>query len=166
VSESSLTSLVTLIRQALGDDPRQPRYVRTVHGFGYAFAGPATEEPAAVGTPPAPAAGTRPGRPSAQVIWDDKAFVLAEGENILGRDEAARVCLDWPGVSRQHARIVVAGGKATLEDLGSKNGTFLREERITAPTPLADGESFRLGRLLLEFRVLRGAVSTRTEVID
>jgi len=164
VSESSLTGLVTQIRQALGDDPRQPRYLRTVHGFGYAFSGTAAEESASAGAAPGNAAGGRRGRPSAQVLWDEKAFALLEGENVLGRDEAAAVCLDWPGVSRQHARIVVAADNATLEDLGSKNGTFLREERVTGPTPLADGDLFRLGRLLLEFRVVRGAISTRTEV--
>ena len=164
VSESSLTGLVTQIRQALGDDPRQPRYLRTVHGFGYAFSGNAAEEHADAEAASGRAEGGRRRRPSAQVLWDEKAFALLEGENVLGRDEAAAVCLDWPGVSRQHARIVVAADNATLEDLGSKNGTFLREERVTGPTPLADGDLFRLGRLLLEFRVIRGAISTRTEV--
>ena len=39
VSESSLTGLVAQVRHALGDDPRQPRLVRTVHGFGYCVEG-------------------------------------------------------------------------------------------------------------------------------
>jgi pSer/pThr/pTyr-binding forkhead associated (FHA) protein len=103
---------------------------------------------------------------SAQVLRDKTAFVLHEGKNVLGRDEAGDVCLDWPGVSRQHARIVVASDGATLEDLGSKNGTYLREQKVTGPTPLADGDVFRMGRLALEFRLVRGAISTRTEVID
>jgi Tol biopolymer transport system component/DNA-binding winged helix-turn-helix (wHTH) protein len=46
VSESSVTGLVGQIRQALGDDSRQPRFVRTVHGFGYAFVGEVFAEPA------------------------------------------------------------------------------------------------------------------------
>ena len=92
--------------------------------------------------------------------------MLVEGANVLGRDEAAGVCLDWPGVSRQHARIVIGGAEATLEDLGSKNGTYLRDQKITAAVPLADGDIFRLGRVALEFRLVRGAPSTRTEVID
>jgi DNA-binding winged helix-turn-helix (wHTH) protein len=166
VTESSLTSLVTQIRQALGDDSRRPRYIRTIHAFGYAFSGEATEENAAPAAPPASAPPVRPRRPFAQVIWDERAFVLAEGENVLGRDENASVQLDWPGVSRKHARIVLTGDKATIEDLGSKNGTFLREEKVAAPTPLADGDAFRLGRLLLEFRIVRGAVSTRTEIVE
>jgi DNA-binding winged helix-turn-helix (wHTH) protein len=166
VSESSLTGLVAQVRQALGDDPRQPRYLRTVHGFGYAFSGAATEEADAKATPSALAGGTGPGKPAAVVFCGGKAFTLGEGENILGRDEGAQVSLDWPGVSRQHARIVVTGDQASLEDLGSKNGTYLREQRIATVTALADGDSFRLGRLLLEFRIVRPSVSTRTEVLD
>jgi DNA-binding winged helix-turn-helix (wHTH) protein len=166
VSESSLTGLVTQVRQALGDEPRQARFLRTVHGFGYAFSGTVAEEGAEAAGSGGPRAGPRPRRVSAQVLWDDKAFVLADGENILGRDEAVTVCLDWPGVSREHARIVVSSDGATLEDLGSKNGTYLRKQKITSPTPLADGDVFRLGRLALEFRLVRRALSTRTEVIE
>jgi DNA-binding winged helix-turn-helix (wHTH) protein len=167
VSESSLTGLVTQIRQALEDEPRKARFLRTVHGFGYAFCGTAVEEGAMAAVASVPSrAGSRVRKLSAQVLWDEVAFVLSEGENILGRDEAAGVCLDWPGVSRQHARIVVAPDGATLEDLGSKNGTYLREQKVASPTPLADGDIFRLGRLALEFRLVRGALSTRTEVIE
>ena len=55
------------------------------------------------------------------------------------------------------------GGKAILEDLGSKNGTLLRGERITSPRPLADGDEILLGRVHMTFRVLP-PVSTRTGV--
>jgi DNA-binding winged helix-turn-helix (wHTH) protein/Tfp pilus assembly protein PilF len=44
VSDANLASLVKEIRAALGDDARAPRYIRTVHRFGYAFSGAATEE--------------------------------------------------------------------------------------------------------------------------
>jgi DNA-binding winged helix-turn-helix (wHTH) protein len=162
VSESSLTGLVTQIRHALGDEPKEARFLRTVHGFGYAFCGAVAEDAA----PPAPKAGTAARRVSAEVVWDERAFVLTEGANVLGRDEAAAVCLDWPGVSRQHARIVVSGFEATLEDLGSKNGTYLRDSKVTTAKRLADGDCFRLGRLMLEFRLVRKAISTRTEVAD
>ena len=67
-----------------------------------------------------------------------------------------------PTVSRRHARILVADGKATLEDLGSKNGTFLRGKRLTSPAPLSDGDEILLGRVRMTFRVLP-PVSTRTE---
>ena len=58
VSESTLNGLVAELRAALGDDAREPRYVRTVHGFGYAFAAEVVE----VGShsaPPVPASPSR-----------------------------------------------------------------------------------------------------------
>ena len=110
--EANLANLVGEIRQALGDDPRRPRYVRTVHAFGYAFQGVAAE-----GAPkPAPGMVYR-------IIWKGGRATLGEGEHVLGRDADAAVALDSPSVSRRHARIVVTASLATLEDLGSKNGT-------------------------------------------
>ena len=143
VSESSLTGLVAQVRRALGDDPRRARFVRTVHGFGYAFFADAFAEPAAK---------TRADRMQAKVIWEDQVILLEPGQNVLGRDEDVTVRIDAPGVSRRHARIVVDKGHATIEDLGSKNGTYLRERRLDAPAPLEDGDTFRLGRQLLVFR--------------
>ena len=92
------------------------------------------------------------------MIWERKIIPLLPGENVLGRDEEATVRIDSPGVSRRHARIVVEKGRARLEDLGSKNGTYLKEERLPGPGALEDGDTFRLGRLLLVYRssALRG----------
>ncbi len=151
VSDASLTGLVTQLRQALGDSRTQPRFLRTVHGFGYAFCGEVSSEDA----PP------RPGRH--RVLWEGRVYGLTEGENILGREDGAAVQVDLPGVSRRHARIVVAGGLATLEDLGSKNGTSLNETVLSAPATLADGDGFRLGRYLLVYRSSPTSAATRTD---
>ncbi len=70
--------------------------------------------------------------------------------------------IDAPGVSRHHARIRVEKGAATLEDLGSKNGTFLRGEPVTAPTRLEDGDQIRLGSVIVTFRIPPPAGSTET----
>jgi DNA-binding winged helix-turn-helix (wHTH) protein len=164
VSESSLTSLVAQLRSTLGDERKRPRFIRTVHGFGYAFAGEARDEPGRSERDPAIPAYPR-GSP-ARVFWEGREFALVEGENVLGRDSQAAICIQHPGVSRRHARIVLTGRRATLEDLGSKNGTFIRERRIEGPLPLADGDRFRLGRLLLFFRLASGPDSTKTEVGD
>jgi DNA-binding winged helix-turn-helix (wHTH) protein len=153
VSESSLTRLVGQIRNALGDGPRQPQFLRTVHGYGYAFAAEVS----------AGSDARRPAAPVARVVWEGKVVALGPGENLLGRDEHAAVCIDAPGISRRHARIMVTGGEAVLEDLGSKNGTFLRERRLEAPAALRDGDTFRLGRHLLIYRFGIAAASTRTE---
>ncbi len=90
---------------------------------------------------------------------------LLEGESVLGRDASVAVRIDEQGVSRRHARIVVAGGSATLEDLGSKNGTSIGETEtaVTSPVPLLDNTPFRLGRILLLFR---SAPETRTTATD
>jgi DNA-binding winged helix-turn-helix (wHTH) protein len=156
VSDASLTVLVADLRAALGDDAKEPRYVRTVYGFGYAFAGE-------VATQASPDAVPAIGAP--RVIWGRRVTPLVEGENVLGRDETAAVRIDVPGVSRRHARIDVRGDQAMLEDLGSKNGTFVGEQEapVTAPVPLADGATFRLGRILLLFRCSAEHGSTVTE---
>jgi len=154
VSESNLTDLVAQVRHALGDNPRRPRFIRTVHGFGYAFSAEASEQH------PSPS-GRRHLAP--RVTWDQHTITLEAGENILGRDEDVAVRIDAPGVSRRHARIVVTEHQVTLEDLGSKNGTYLNEERLQAPVALRDGDMFRLGRLLIVFRNAPQAGSTRTE---
>jgi DNA-binding winged helix-turn-helix (wHTH) protein len=155
VSESNLTDLVAQLRHALGDNPRRPRFIRTVHGFGYAFSAEAQEQTAAP-------SGRR--RLAPRVIWDQRTIALGAGENVLGRDEDVAVRIDAPGVSRRHARIVVTADEVILEDLGSKNGTYLHEQRLERPAALRDGDTFRLGRLLLVFRNTSQAGATRTEV--
>jgi DNA-binding winged helix-turn-helix (wHTH) protein len=140
VTGANLSAVVSQLRDALGD--QGPRgLIRVVQGFGYAFGGEATDD--------APVAATAELGPT--VLWEGVAFSLGQGENVLGRVEEGAVFVDEASVSRRHARIVVEGEKATLEDLGSRNGTWLGTRRLTQPTPLEDGESFRLGSALLEF---------------
>jgi DNA-binding winged helix-turn-helix (wHTH) protein len=160
VGDASLTVAVAELRAALGDDAEAPRFVRTVYGFGYAFAAEAAEEGAAATAPAAIAPA-----PAARVLWEKRIIPLVEGENVLGRDEGVTVRIDAPGVSRRHACIRVEGERATIEDLGSKNGTFLGESStpIEGATPLADEARFRLGRVLLVFRSSPEAGSTLTE---
>jgi DNA-binding winged helix-turn-helix (wHTH) protein len=152
VSESSLTGLVAQVRKALADDRRQERFLRTVHGYGYAFIG---EVAAADGEAAASA--------SARLVWEDAVFPLPVGDTVLGRSEEAQVRIEAPGVSRLHARIVVTDDGATIEDLASKNGTFVGGRPLDGPTPLHDGDHIRLGRQLLVFRRAGSAARTWTE---
>jgi DNA-binding winged helix-turn-helix (wHTH) protein len=150
VADSNLTSLVTELRTALGDDPRKPRFVRTVYGFGYAFCGEATGP-------------SRRGAGRHRLYGDGREIAVAEGELVLGRGNDVDVLIDAASVSRRHARIRVRDGRATLEDLRSKNGTFVRGERLFGPYDLRDGDEIRLGYVPFTFRVLRTAAeSTRT----
>lgn len=144
VTESSLARLATELRQALGDEARSPRFVRTVYGFGYAFIGDAREEASAPRSSPNAAA--------MRLVMGRREIALLEGENILGRDEAAHAHIDSAKASRRHARIVVTGTRATIEDLASKNGTFLRGRRLVATETLRDGDEIVIGPILLTFR--------------
>jgi DNA-binding winged helix-turn-helix (wHTH) protein len=153
VADSNLTSLLTELRGALGDDASHPRFVRTVRGFGYSFCGAATEE----------AGGHSPPRVHLRLVYQGREVSLRPGENVLGRCDEAVVWIDSPSVSRRHARILVSGETATLEDLGSRNGTYLSGERIAAPSLLADGDEIRVGRAFMTFRSFPAAASTEPE---
>jgi DNA-binding winged helix-turn-helix (wHTH) protein len=156
VTESTLATVVGEVRAALEDDARAPRFLRTVHGVGYAFCGAASEE----ATAPVPAARARL---SYRLLYDDREITLRPGENLLGRVDEGVVWLESPGVSRRHARIRVGEGGAVLEDLGSKNGTFCRGVRVAAPVALEDGDEIRLGRISMTLRILPVDTATLTE---
>jgi DNA-binding winged helix-turn-helix (wHTH) protein len=154
VADTNLASLVAEVRRALGDPAETPRYVRTMHRFGYWFIGAVRE--------PVPQANAVKAPIRYWLVWETRQIPLSEGENVLGRAPDAAVWIDAPGVSRQHARILLDGRGATLEDLGSKNGTYLGGRRLSAPTSLTDGDQIRLGPVVITFRIPPPAGSTDT----
>jgi DNA-binding winged helix-turn-helix (wHTH) protein len=156
VGASSLHVLVSQVRTALEDDASEPRFIRTVDRFGYAFAGAAREE----GEAPSAAEAARP---RARIVGKDQEYLLGEGVHVFGREEGASVRADSSGVSRQHARLVVSEDAATLEDLGSKNGTFVGDERVSSPRVLADGDVIRLGQAVRLAYYKAEADDTKTE---
>ena len=153
VVEANLSNLVAELRAALDDDARQPRYVRTVYGRGYAFCA----APEAVRAAAAPESGS-----AFCVVVDGRPRALHRGENVIGRAIDAEVWIDSESVSRRHAIIRVENGRAALEDLGSKNGTWLRGERVRDLAPLSDGDEIRVGSVKLVFRSSPADVATRT----
>jgi DNA-binding winged helix-turn-helix (wHTH) protein len=154
VVETNLASLVAEIRRALGDPAEHPRFVRTVHRFGYWFVG-TVRDPAGQGLAAGPTV-------RYWLVWETRQIPLSEGDNLLGRGPDAAVWIDAPGVSRHHARIRLEGATATLEDLGSKNGTFVGGNRVSVASPLADGDQIRLGSVVITFRIPPPAMSTDT----
>lgn len=64
----------------------------------------------------------------------------------IGRATEAELRIADDGISRHHARIHYAGEIASLEDLASRNGTFVNGKRVTARQDLADGDKIQLGR--------------------
>jgi len=145
VLDTNLASLVAEIRRALVDTADDPRFVRTMHRFGYWFIGSVHE----VGVEEEPVTP----RVKYWLVWETRQIPLADGANLLGRAPDAGVWIDALGVSRNHARITVAGQDATVEDLGSKNGTYVGGERITSAYRLADGDQIRLGSVVITFRI-------------
>lgn len=100
---------------------------------------------------------------SCRLCCAEQELPLSEGENVIGRTSEATVRISSSRVSRRHARIVVTGGRAVLEDLGSKNGTYLRGHRIQEPVELSDGDEICFGR---DFVVFRFCYPEETTVTD
>ena len=145
VVEGNLNVLIGELRRALGDDRQEPRFIRTVHGVGYAFCGRAADvDRAGANTPPE----------RFWLTWKSQTFALEEGDTIIGRDPRCQVWLDHAGVSRRHAQIRIGPGsdRPVITDLGSTNGTFVRGERVEATTPLADGDVIKVGSVSVKFR--------------
>jgi DNA-binding winged helix-turn-helix (wHTH) protein len=149
VLESNLADLVSELRGALGQTGQRTGFIRTLHGFGYAFSAP-TEEGAE-----APA---KKARPSWRLTWRDGQASLGEGEFVMGRDPDVAVSIDDETVSWRHARLQIAGSgakaRATVTDLESSNGTYLNGQRLTGPAEAHHGDELRLGSARVALRLL------------
>lgn len=108
------------------------------------------------------AAYSRPGVARFRLRFLLQEFDLAIGETIIGRSPDCHITIDDPLLSRQHAKIVVTESDATLEDLGSRNGSRVNGRLATGPVELTDGDRIRLGtQELVLFRVRTDHRSTR-----
>jgi DNA-binding winged helix-turn-helix (wHTH) protein len=157
VEEANLPNLISEIRAALGERRREARFIKTVHGYGYAFNGKIIS-------------GEAPRTPVVcpsifSLFYRREEFPLRLGSNIIGRAADADVVIDSAAVSRQHARIEVTGtGAVLIEDLGSKNGTFVGEQRVTLPVELRDGDELRVGVVSMTFHAREREGSTVTQM--
>jgi DNA-binding winged helix-turn-helix (wHTH) protein len=156
VSEHALTQVIAELRAALGDDARNPSYIENIPRRGYRLVAQVT--PVAASVPPA-----RQVSVPFKLQGEDGDHSLGQGDNIIGRTDEADICIDRTEVSRCHARVVVSGTSATVEDLGSKNGTYLNGERLEQPSFLANGDEIWIGRSVARFRFLIEGEATVTE---
>ena len=78
-------------------------------------------------------------------------FDLIEGETIVGRNPDCSIPLEFQGISRKHFHAVVNSQGCHIEDLGSSNGTFLNNTKITGTTPLEKGDMVKLGSIALKY---------------
>ena len=156
VNDEALTQRMLLLRRALGDDPKTPRYIASMPRWGYRVVAAVrrlseTEKPA------------REHASRFVVLHEDRVFALPEGETVIGRDSDVGVSIDSLQISRHHARIVVTEERAVLEDLGSKNGSLLNGKRISGATELSDGDRIGIGHEVLVFRFRDRLATTLTD---
>jgi hypothetical protein len=161
VTDDALRFQVSELRKAFG--PEGESFIRTVPREGYRWEASVRREtvrPFEWGYRER----TRTDREgSHRLVLASREIELSEGENVVGRDRDAVLWIDHTAVSRRHARIVLAAEAATLEDLGSKNGTRLKGERISGVVALADGDEIRIGPVAMTFRVMSRVGTTETE---
>ncbi|MGZ7042688.1 MAG: FHA domain-containing protein [Thermoanaerobaculia bacterium] len=145
VETGNLHNLASEVRKQIGDDDRA--VIRTVHGFGYAFSATATQD----------------AQPSQFGIdMGGRLIRLHRGENIIGRERDATISVQASYISRQHARLLVSPHEVVVEDLGSKNGTYVGDERLTAPRTLRDGDTIKIGATVMVLRHFPEALATET----
>lgn len=128
--------------KALEKDPRRrfSSMSQMAKALGYRTVGGSSILPSRSRTAPARAKS----QPRSQIVevGTGRILELSQPEVVLGRSWA-----NYDTVSRQHARIRQANGRATIEDLGSHNGTFVNGRRLTPrmAVPLAHGDVIKLG---------------------
>jgi DNA-binding winged helix-turn-helix (wHTH) protein len=146
VEPGNLHNLVAEIRAAIGDADHT--VIRTVHRFGYAFdAAGAVEETSRF-----------------EAVLGSETIALRGGENLIGRDPSCTISIDSAEVSRRHARLTAADGALTIEDLGSKNGTFVGRKRVTAPESVHPGDEIVVGTTRILIRAVGALPSTKTAI--
>jgi DNA-binding winged helix-turn-helix (wHTH) protein len=153
VSDATLVGVVKELRRVLDAEDENVSSIRTVNRVGYAFARSLEHEQ------------------QGTLVWhwlvvSGRHVLLKTGENRVGRDPASTVWLDSPGVSRHHARIVISGSNATIEDLGSKNGTRVTGEHVTGETRLMDGTLVQIGPVSLIYRSSAAGLSTEVVAME
>jgi DNA-binding winged helix-turn-helix (wHTH) protein len=153
VTENNLAALVADLRSLLGDNAGEPRFIRTVYAYGYAFVGDVRSASAV----------SEPGRNARWLlVFNGREMPLLDGENILGRTGEGIIALEAPSVSRHHARLTIAEGRAVIEDLGSKNGTWVGPVEVNGPTPVRNGDEIRLGSAIVTIHASANAMTTET----
>ncbi|MGZ3449549.1 MAG: FHA domain-containing protein [Polyangiales bacterium] len=84
-------------------------------------------------------------------------YDLGVGETVIGRGVGCHLTIDDPLLSREHAALKVDERRATIRDLGSRNGTFVNGERLRSEVELHHGDRILLGRLEAVFSRMLGS---------
>ena len=154
VTDDVLTRAIFELRRVFGDEARRPRMIQTIPKRGYRLIAPVVFDVARTSASPTTEATV------CTLTWGEGYVTLTDGTYLLGRDESLPIRVPLPSVSRRHARITIGGGVVTVEDLASKNGTFLRDTRLTAPTLLRNGDTLITGTVRISVRLSMPSTET------
>lgn len=139
VNEGTVTRTVAELRFALAEDAEHPKYIETVSRRGYKFIANVRRQ----------RRGIRSDRsdemPCFALVHEGQEFPLWDGEHLIGRGPDVAVPLFGPAVSRHHARVIASGESLTLEDLSSRNGTFVNGILAAGSVALYTGDEIRIG---------------------
>lgn len=72
-------------------------------------------------------------------------FEVTEAGLMVGRDPENAVSIPDPGVSRQHARVLLHNSAVWVQDAGSRNGVFVNGKRVSRPKQLGPGDEMTVG---------------------
>jgi len=115
-----------------------------------------TQERRPRGAEPRPRRARGRGAPSKIVVLDANGGRISthrlSGTIQIGRGSQCDVRPDDTYVSQLHAKISDRNGSWVVEDLGSTNGTYLNQRKVTAPTGISPGDRIRIGKTVLEVR--------------
>jgi two-component system, cell cycle response regulator len=100
---------------------------------------------------------------SERVVNRDAALVVIHGldlgrkydlmreTTVVGRSSKADIHIDQDAISRSHARVTATGGRVSIKDLGSTNGTYVNDELLTDDYQLRNGDLVKIGRTIFKF---------------
>ncbi len=80
-----------------------------------------------------------------------RKYDLVRDEVVIGRSSKANIQVDQESISRNHAKLVVEGGKVLIRDMGSTNGTYVNDELIDGDLALRNGDLVKIGRTIFKF---------------
>ena len=96
------------------------------------------------------------GAPTKVVVMDEQGTKLSThrlaGALDIGRGSSKAIHPDDTYISQEHARIYSRNGSWVVEDLGSTNGTYLNQRKVTMPVEIAPGDRIRVGKTTIEVR--------------
>lgn len=137
VQEANVPVLIHEARVAIGD-AEAARVIKTHHRVGYAFTAEACETRSVGRRQPL-------GTHTYLLAFPDRRIELAEGVSTVGRQAGCDIQVNDASVSRLHARVIVSGTVAQVEDLHSKNGTRVRGQPVAAPMVVTAGDVVTFG---------------------